>query len=333
MNEINIGFNISVKRKEKGITQEELADFLGVSKASVSKWERNQSYPDVTLLPIIATYFDISVDELIGYHPQLSKNKIKEIYLRLVSDFGKNPFDEVYDECMDYGKRYYSCWKFQFYIGLLLVNHGKLAGEKCEEIYKEAENIFDRIIKNSKDLSLGRSSSYLKSASLLMRNDADRAIKNLEALIEVPLSPDVLLASGYEMNGDSGKALVWSEKALELGKIFKINELNPSIYVSIYCITAYICVINGEKDKALDMLEEYVKLVKSPNFFPIKLRKNQLFDSIDGIFERLELVEEAPRSDELIKEDIKEIIVNNPVFKALENEDRFNDLVKRLKEI
>lgn len=70
MAEINVGINIAIKRKEKGITQEELANFIGVSKAAVSKWESNQSYPDITLLPIIATYFDVSVDELLGYHPQ-----------------------------------------------------------------------------------------------------------------------------------------------------------------------------------------------------------------------------------------------------------------------
>ena len=51
-------------RKAKGITQEELAQFMGVSKAAVSKWETGQSYPDITYLPQLAAYFNISVDEL-----------------------------------------------------------------------------------------------------------------------------------------------------------------------------------------------------------------------------------------------------------------------------
>lgn len=58
---IEIGTVIRNKRKEKGITQQRLADFIGVSKASVSKWESNQSYPDITILPLIVTYFDISL--------------------------------------------------------------------------------------------------------------------------------------------------------------------------------------------------------------------------------------------------------------------------------
>ena len=49
MKEINIAQTIIDKRKEKGITQEDLAEYIGVSKASVSKWETGQSYPDITL--------------------------------------------------------------------------------------------------------------------------------------------------------------------------------------------------------------------------------------------------------------------------------------------
>jgi transcriptional regulator with XRE-family HTH domain len=48
MKEINIAKTIITKRKEKGITQDELAAYIGVSKASVSKWETAQSYPDIT---------------------------------------------------------------------------------------------------------------------------------------------------------------------------------------------------------------------------------------------------------------------------------------------
>ena len=67
MKEINIARKLTTKRREKGITQEELALYIGVSKASVSKWETGQSYPDITFLPQLATYFNISIDELMGY--------------------------------------------------------------------------------------------------------------------------------------------------------------------------------------------------------------------------------------------------------------------------
>ena len=75
MKEINIAKVLVNKRKEKGITQNELANYIGVSKASVSKWETGQSYPDVTFLPQLAAYFNISIDELIEYKPQMTKRE------------------------------------------------------------------------------------------------------------------------------------------------------------------------------------------------------------------------------------------------------------------
>ena len=80
---LKVGENILHKRKERGITQEELAEFMMVTKASVSKWETGQSYPDILLLPKLATFFNISVDELIGYDPDLSLIHISEPTRRL----------------------------------------------------------------------------------------------------------------------------------------------------------------------------------------------------------------------------------------------------------
>lgn len=61
-----LGENMRKLRLAKDMTQEALADELGVSPQTVSRWEGCSSYPDVELLPEIAGYFDISVDALIG---------------------------------------------------------------------------------------------------------------------------------------------------------------------------------------------------------------------------------------------------------------------------
>ena len=61
-----IGENLKKQRKLRELTQEQLADILGVTFQSVSKWERNEGYPDIETLPTIANYFGITVDELMG---------------------------------------------------------------------------------------------------------------------------------------------------------------------------------------------------------------------------------------------------------------------------
>jgi transcriptional regulator with XRE-family HTH domain len=67
--------NLKRLRKERDMTQEELADLLGISFQAVSKWERGESYPDITLLPAIAGYFSVSIDELLGMTVQANKEK------------------------------------------------------------------------------------------------------------------------------------------------------------------------------------------------------------------------------------------------------------------
>ncbi len=61
-----LGENIKRKRLEKGLTQEEVATHIGISAQSVSKWERCEGYPDIEMLPALANYFKISIDELLG---------------------------------------------------------------------------------------------------------------------------------------------------------------------------------------------------------------------------------------------------------------------------
>ena len=65
--EIRIGENIKRLRLEKGITQEQLSEILGVSSVAVSKWERGETMPDISLLPKIAFYYQTTIDELLNY--------------------------------------------------------------------------------------------------------------------------------------------------------------------------------------------------------------------------------------------------------------------------
>jgi len=67
MSNLMIGEKIKAKRRELNLTQEELANILGLTKAAVCKWEKSESYPDITILPQIARLFNITMDELFGY--------------------------------------------------------------------------------------------------------------------------------------------------------------------------------------------------------------------------------------------------------------------------
>lgn len=69
MSNLKIGNKIKAKRRERNLTQEELASMLGVTKAAVSKWENEESYPDIMLLPQIAQLFHMTMDDLFDFSP------------------------------------------------------------------------------------------------------------------------------------------------------------------------------------------------------------------------------------------------------------------------
>lgn len=75
---ITISDNLKELRKKKNNTQEDLAEFLTVSSAAVSKWERGECYPDIEFLPKIASYYDISMDDLFGMGEIKKKERIDE---------------------------------------------------------------------------------------------------------------------------------------------------------------------------------------------------------------------------------------------------------------
>ena len=109
MREIHLGRILAEQRRSRGITQDELAEFLGVSKAAVSKWETESTYPDILLLPRLASYFDISIDGLMGYEPQMDSREIRKTYRRLAGEFAALPFGQALDHCREYVRKYYSC--------------------------------------------------------------------------------------------------------------------------------------------------------------------------------------------------------------------------------
>lgn len=87
-----IGEKIRLLRKNKNLTQTQLAEALSVSSQSVSKWENHLSAPDITLLPVIARYFGITMDELFGY--RLDALNYKERFIRFMVDNGMLRFGE-----------------------------------------------------------------------------------------------------------------------------------------------------------------------------------------------------------------------------------------------
>ena len=76
---ICIGAKIKELRKRDNMTQEQLAEKLNVTPQTVSRWETEAAYPDITAIPILANIFDVSIDNLMGYDKAKATQKVKDI--------------------------------------------------------------------------------------------------------------------------------------------------------------------------------------------------------------------------------------------------------------
>ena len=95
--ETTLGKRIAALRRDKGLKQDELAQQLGVTPQAVSKWENDQTCPDITLLPKLAQILGVSVDELLSGKaepevpavrvlPAEQRKDLKDMVLRIVVD-------------------------------------------------------------------------------------------------------------------------------------------------------------------------------------------------------------------------------------------------------
>ena len=74
--QLNIGTKIRELRRRDKLTQDSLAEILGVTAQAVSRWESGGSYPDMEIVPVIANYFGITIDELFGYDDDRTKKSM-----------------------------------------------------------------------------------------------------------------------------------------------------------------------------------------------------------------------------------------------------------------
>lgn len=366
MREINIAGVLVEKRREKGITQEELASYMGVSKASVSKWETGQSYPDVTFLPQLAAYFNISIDELMDYKPQMEKEDIRKLYRSLSVQFTQKPFAEALDACRAIIHKYYSCFPLLLQMGILLFNHMELAKESAQgqALLLEIKPLFERVRSQSGETALIRQARYMEALCCIALNDPSGALALLEREMEPALPPEILLATAYQMTGRADEArevlqIGMYQNVVELlnflpaylplcvdkpekfeetlrrgmgvAEAFDMRRLHPAVLVGLYLAGAQGYCAQGNAGRALDLLEGYAQMVTG-NIYPLRLHGDGYFDLLERWLAQLDLGTGLPRDEKTIRRSMHDAVALNPAYAVLQGEARFSRVVDRLKE-
>lgn len=172
---INLSENIRAHRRARSLTQQQLADALGVTVGAVYKWEANLSAPDLTLLVELADLFDTSVDVLLGYN--VKNNKQADTAARL-KEYQHNRDEAGLAEAEKALLRYPNCFDIVYQSAMLYYLFGLMGDDKP---------------------LLRRSTELMERAILLLGQNADPQIGELSITYD--------LAGAYSGLGEEEKAL------------------------------------------------------------------------------------------------------------------------------
>ncbi|WP_180233374.1 helix-turn-helix domain-containing protein [Bacillus thuringiensis] len=350
------------RRKERKVTQEQIAEYIGVSRAAVSKWEKGQSYPDITLLPKLATYFNVSIDKLLGYKPQMTKEQIIQNYSQLAQQFSEKTFEQVEKEIEALLSEYYSCFPFVLKMAQLYLNYVPKSTDQHFTLERILQ-LCSRVKNLSEDFSLINEATILEGLVYLQLGRPEEVLTLLGKDVQIQFGTNHLISKAHTMLGNSEKAKEIIQisyyqnlmqllsnateafmlelkntdyfdetiyKMKELIRLFDVEYLNFNAVLIFYYNAATVYTMKGQFDQALEMLQNYAKLCKRIRF-PIKLKGNPYFYLLSQWFENtLPLGGEAPRDEHSIKIDLVHTIVQNPAFDSLKTQENFKKIVRSL---
>ncbi len=363
MTTLHFSENLLRLRREKGLTQEELAHFIGVTKASVSKWETRQNLPDILLLPQLASFFDVTVDELLGYEPQLSKEQIRLQYHALAKDFACLPFHEVMEHSQSLVKKYYSCYPFLLQICVLWLNHFMLApkAEQQKDVLRSALALCRRIQENCHDTRLWGDAVTMSAMILLQLGNPQEAADTLEDSSD-PLSftkgCGPVLTQAYLLLGKADQADSFNQVSLyghllslmqcgiqhlqlhqanwevcqetlsrldALAGAFDLPRLHPNITAIYHYQAALVCCANKKEALALDRLTQYAGLARALLREGAMLHGDDFFCRLDEWLEQLDLGVQGVRSSPLVLESFLQSL-EHPAFDPLRDREEFRKI-------
>lgn len=343
---MQIGQVIRKYRKDKNMTQEEMANRLGVTAPAVNKWENEVSFPDITLLAPIARLFGITVDELLSFHKELTNEEIGNIIKELDVILKERTYEETFQWVKEKLELYPNSEQLFWQLALVLdVNR---LGREMEDSGKYDEMINqwycraleskdEEIRTRAADSLFGfyeRKEQYEKAEEYLAYfSDQYPEKKRKQALIygktgrrnEAYRAYEELLFSNYQMaslvfyniyaltaeDGNMDKAHMLVEKQGELARVFDMGEYRENIY------RLELASMEKNADAAIETME---KLLASAD---------GLCDySRSPLYEHMEFKEVSRESLKQIKQTLMECFRDEETYGFMRGDRRWQELIR-----
>ena len=250
--ELTLASNIKNFRKERKLTQEQLAEVLGVTTGAVYKWESGMSVPELNLIVEMADFFDTSVDVLLGY--KMKDNRIETVGLRLF-EYIKNKDPEALPEAEKLLKKYpnnfnvvYRCAQTFLFFASIGNENGEL--DRSLELYNQSLTLLPQ----NTNPKINEATIYGEIASVYaLKGDKEKCVKLLEEH-----------NAGGMYNSEIGEALAGELNRPEEGEKYLMADF-LEIFGRIFTMVAgYAAVFFDRKDyeSGLKILDWGINLTK-----------------------------------------------------------------------
>lgn len=207
---------IRQKRKELSLTQEQIADSLGVSTPAVNKWEKGSTYPDITLLPALARLLKIDLNTLMSFNDDLTDIEIENFVDEVDKTAQEQGYDRAFQKAINKIHEYPTCDRLIYsailYLEGALTLYNVSAAEQYQEIY---ETFYKRLatseIPEIRDTATSMLISYARN-----RNDFSKAEELINSLPFSTIDKEEQLAILYqrqEQYQDAEK--IWEHRAIK----------------------------------------------------------------------------------------------------------------------
>ncbi|VYT61556.1 helix-turn-helix domain-containing protein [Clostridium tertium] len=197
---------IKEKRKDQGLTQEQVADYLGVSTPAVNKWEKGISYPDITILPALARLLRVDLNTLLSFKDDLTDIEIGHFINDLVEIIRSKGFNIGFEKAMDKIHEYPNCDKLILNIATVL--EGSLfmfAVENIEYYESDIEKLYVKA-SNSKDIEVANQATSMLINKYLGREEYEKAQACIDKLPNITYDKKQLQGNLYIKASEFDKA-------------------------------------------------------------------------------------------------------------------------------
>lgn len=123
-----------------------------------------------------------------------------------------------------------------------------------------------------------------------------------------------------------------ARRYLGIADLFNLESLHPSILLTFYLTVAEGSLIQGKQEETLKYLESYTSIARG-DIYPLKLKGDDFFTLIDEWFESFTIGTNIPRDEKIVKQSMLTALVANPIYKSLEDNVQFRNIIKRPKSI